>query len=306
MEWFVLFAILLLAIPLDLYLTRGKQKLSMRYYTGMVLAYVALAAVFGGYVFWLFGAGAAAEYYTAYVLEMALSFDNIFVIATIMAAFQITSAQVQRRLLFLGILGAIGFRALFLIAGISAISQFAWLLPAMGILLFIIGIKIGAEKQIEALGDSVRDRFGLKKHEDPLVVRLLRKAGLPLFAGALIAVEVTDLIFAIDSIPVVLAVTQDPFIALAATMLAVMGLRSMFFLLQGAKDKFEHLSTALGIVLMLIGIKLVLLLVGVHLPILLTLGATLGIIGAGIGASLLSSRRKGKPAADGPESIEAH
>lgn len=292
MEWFVLFAILAIAIPLDLLLSRGKD-LSMRYYAGMVLAYVVLAVFFGGYVFWLFGAGAAIEYFTAYILEMALSFDNIFVIGTIMVAFQIASARMQRKLLFLGILGAIGFRALFLFLGIGFIGQFAWLLPAMGLLLLVIGVKIGAEKQVEKLGSWTRGKFGLKEHDDTLVVRLVRKTGLPLFAGALVAVEVTDVIFAIDSVPVVLAVTQDPFIALAATMFAVMGLRSMFFLLQGAKDRFVYLPKALGIVLTLIGVKLVLLLWGVHLPILLTLGVTLGIVGAGIAASLISTRRNG-------------
>lgn len=303
MEWIVFFAVMASAITLDLFLGHGKDPTKTALW--MSAGYVLLAMAFGGFVFWMFGGEAYMQFLGGYVMELALSVDNLFVISVIMASFGIPLAR-QRPLLFAGIAGAVVFRGAFVLLGIGIISQFAILLPLMGILLFLIGLKLGMEEQIAEAINWCRRKLGLKESSEvPLAVRVLKKIKLNPFVAALLAVEFTDVIFAIDSVPVVLAITQEPFIALSAIMLAVMGLRSLYFALQGMQEKFHKLPKALGVVLGFIGIKLVLLLWHIHLPLLLTLGITFAIIGVGVWVSLrFPKKEERKP--DEADAIEGN
>ncbi len=259
------------------------------------IAWVSVAALFGGGL-WLYlqqTAGVAIantkvmEYFAGYLLEKSLAVDNVFVWLMIFAAFAIPPA-LQRKLLLYGVLGAIVLRTVFIFIGAWFVQEFSWVLYIFGAFLVYTGFKFlkGQDDEEKNIEDMAILKW-LRKHlritpqmqGDKFFVR---QNGMlwatPLFL-VLILVEASDVIFAVDSIPAIFAVTTDPFIVLTANLMAILGLRAMFFLLSGAASKMHYLPYGLGLILLFIGFKMLMLDV-FHMPIWISLGfivITLGI-----------------------------
>ena len=264
------------------------QKVKLKTAAYWSIAWVSVAALFGGGL-WLYlqqTAGVAIantkvmEYFAGYLLEKSLAVDNVFVWLMIFAAFAIPPA-LQRKLLLYGVLGAIVLRSIFIFIGAWFVQEFSWVLYIFGAFLVYTGFKFlkgqddDEDKNIEdmAILKWLRKHMRItpQMHEDKFFVR---QNGVlwatPLFL-VLILVEASDVIFAVDSIPAIFAVTSDPFIVLTANLMAILGLRAMFFLLSGAATKMHYLPYGLGIILLFIGFKMLMLDV-FHMPIWISLG----------------------------------
>ena len=227
------------------------------------LGYVLLALMFGAGVFYFEGSQAGLEFLTGYFIEKSLSVDNIFVFLLIFLHFSVSKAN-QRRILFWGILGALAMRATLIVAGASAIATFHWLLYVFGILLIVSGIKMLVTINQEP--DLSRNRIArfMRSHfrvtEDFEGEKFwVRRDGLlymtPLFM-VLVIVEVSDVIFAIDSIPAILAISKDTFIVYSSNVFAILGLRALYFALAGVIHRFHYLKYGLSFVLILVGAKM--------------------------------------------------
>lgn len=227
------------------------------------LGYVLLALLFGAGVFYFEGSQAGLEFLTGYFIEKSLSVDNIFVFLLIFLHFSVSKAN-QRRILFWGILGALAMRATLIVAGASAIATFHWLLYVFGILLIVSGIKMLVTINQEP--DLSRNRIArfMRSHfrvtEDFEGEKFwVRRNGLlymtPLFM-VLVIVEVSDVIFAIDSIPAILAISKDTFIVYSSNVFAILGLRALYFALAGVIHRFHYLKYGLSFVLILVGAKM--------------------------------------------------
>ena len=224
------------------------------------------------------GSEAALQFFTGYLLEKSLSVDNLFVFYLIFSTFKIPKSQ-QFRLLVTGLAGAIVLRLLLITAGVLLIAKFQWIFYILGAFLLITAgrLLVGKNK--------------IPNFEENLLVKFVKKSAPKLatpFFMALIAIEVADIIFALDSIPAIFAITLDPFIVFTSNICAVLGLRSLYFVLAGAIDRFRALKTSISIILCLIGLKM--LLSGVYeFPLLLTLGMIALILASGVAYSLFKN-----------------
>lgn len=289
---FLLFVGLVLFFDLFI-LHRKAHVISMREACLTVAGYVTLAILFAIGILVFSGAEKASEFATGYLLEQALSMDNIFVIALVFNYFSVP-AEAQHRVLFYGIVGAIFMRLALIVPGVHLVDRFHLIGIALGALLVFSGFRM-----LRANGESF-DPGSLR------IVKFLRRTGrvteeydgarfftlrngvlymTPLFI-VLVTVELTDLIFAVDSIPAVLAISRDPFIVFSSNVFAVMGLRALFFVLSGMMREFRHLKTGLSLVLMFIGFKM-LTATYIEIPSVLALGVTALLIGGSVLASLL-------------------
>jgi tellurite resistance protein TerC len=256
------------------------------------LVWVSLALLFGVGVWIQLGADRGIEYLTGYLIEKSLSVDNIFVFAVIFGALAIPPVH-QHRVLFWGILTALVLRAVMIFGGVALLERFHWLIYVFGGFLVITGLRMLAEKG----HTPPEERWGFR-----LVRRLVpsthrydgsrfftiengRRLATPLFL-ALVLVEITDVIFAVDSIPAIFAVTRDPFIVFTSNIFAIMGLRSLYFLLAGAMSRFHYLKHGLAAVLVFVGIKMSIV-EWVKLPPLVSLAVILGLLGAAMWASVV-------------------
>lgn len=263
-----------------------------------VAGYVALAMVFAMGVFYFGGKDRGAEFLTGYLIEQALSLDNIFVIALIFTYFKVPS-EAQYRVLFYGILGAIVMRLSLIVPGVKLVDQFMIIGMALGALLVFSGFKMmTSDEEMVDPGESrivkLLMRTGRVTEEYHGSRFLTRRNGVlfmtPLFV-VLVTVEFTDLIFAVDSIPAVLAISNAPFIVFSSNVFAVMGLRAMFFVLSGMMRTFKHLKTGLSLVLIFIGLKM-LVAHWIKIPSPLALSVTVLLIGGSIVASIIARRRE--------------
>ena len=238
----------------------------------------------------------AASTSPGYLIELSLSVDNVFVFALIFAAFAVPAAY-QHRLLFWGILGAIVFRAVFIAAGTAILAAAHWVIYLLGVLLVVTGIRL-ARSRGHAVDPSRNPVLRLFRRVVPtaddyrgaaFVVREGgRRLATPLLA-VLVAVETTDIMFALDSIPAVFAVTTDPFIVFSSNLFAILGLRSLYFLLAGLLDRFVYLKIGLAALLVFAGVKILVGVVHVEIPIAASLGVIVLILGTAIGASLVAT-----------------
>jgi tellurite resistance protein TerC len=248
------------------------------------VAWLALALVFGA-VLWLWQGGAAGgEYYAGYLLERSLSLDNVFVFAVILSYFAVP-AGAQAKVLSWGIALALALRLVFIVAGAALIHAFDATFYVFGALLLYTAYKLARHDQAKV--DPARNP----------VLRLTRRVApdaSPLLA-VFVVIATTDLIFAIDSIPAIFAVTQDPFIVFAANAFAMLGLRALYFLLAGMVDRFAYLSTGLAVILAFIGAKMLAIDIW-HVPIWLSLGVIATVLGASAALSVSSPPRSGRPA----------
>lgn len=289
---FTAFVLAMLALDLGVF-HREAHEVSMREATVWSIVWIALALGFNAGLYYFTSSQVAVEFLTGYVVEKALSIDNLFVFVVIFAYFGIP-ARYQHRVLFYGIVGALVFRAIFIAAG-SVLMQYHLIVVLLGIFLIATGVKMAftPERAIDPnknlLVRLFRRFFPVtpELHGERFFVRVNGAwHGTPLLL-ALLFLEATDVIFAIDSVPAIFALTKEPLIVFTSNMFAILGLRSLYFLLAGAVDRFHLLKYGLAAVLVFVGLKMAWLndLFGGKFPI----GASLAIIGGLIGASMLLS-----------------
>jgi tellurite resistance protein TerC len=274
-------------------------------------AYIALGLSFGAWIWYDLGSQKAVEYYTGYLLELTLALDNVFVISLILAYFAVPR-ELQHRVLFWGILGVIVLRAIMIGIGAALVTNFAWVLYIFGAFLLFTGAKMLKESfssdadEAKDLAENailkwlrghlrVTDGFqGSKffvRQPDPVSGKLVLFA-TPLFL-ALVLVEFADLVFAIDSVPAIFAITQDPYIVYTSNIFAILGLRALYFALENAVHRFHYLKVALALVLVFIGFKIFAgdLFFGGKFPAPWSLGITISLLAGGVIFSLLMPKR---------------
>jgi tellurite resistance protein TerC len=292
--FWVLFNIFVVAmLVLDLgFLQRTGHKAKFREALAWSLVWIGLACAFAVLVYFWHGRGPATEFVTGYVIELSLSVDNLFIFLLIFRYFRV-AAEHQHKVLFWGIVGALVMRAIFIVVGIGLIRKFHWIIYIFGALLVYSGIKLfrqhgaGVEPEKNPLLRLFRRWIPVTEdyEGDKFVVRRERLYATPLLA-VLVLVEATDLLFATDSIPAVLAITLNPFIVYTSNVFAILGLRSMYFMLAGMMDLFHYLHYGLATVLIFVGLKMV---VSNYykIPTGLALGAVAGVLLISVIASLL-------------------
>lgn len=255
--------------------------------------WVALACGFGAWVWVEHGARNGMEFFTGYLIEKGLSVDNLFVILTIFRAFAVPR-ELRHRVLLWGVLGAVVMRGLFIAAGAVLVQRFDWVLYVFGAILIVTAIRMLFQEEGRTDPSQSRTLRLLQRHlpvtadyegKRFFVRREGRRVATPLLL-ALVAVELSDLIFAVDSIPAIFGVTRDFFIVFTSNILAILGLRAMFFLLEGVLDRFRYLDYGLAAVLAGVGVKLLLEDV-VHIPVTVSLGAVVGILALSLALSWL-------------------
>lgn len=304
--WALFIAFILLCLALDLGVFNREAHVIRSKEAGIWTAvWVTIALGFSGVVYWLFSAemvenptgltpdNAVLKYITGYLIELSLSIDNVFVIAVIFSSFSIP-AKYQHRVLFWGILGAIIFRALMIVFGVALINKFEWIIYVFGAFLLYTAFKMFKSddsdfdpknsaifKYTEKIfpvtsetdGDNFFTRLNGKNHATPLFL-------------ALIVIELTDILFALDSIPAILAITSDPFIVFTSNILAILGLRSMYFLISRMLSKFRFINYSLVVILAFVGLKMIFSHM-VEIPEWLSLSVIIFALGCGILASIL-------------------
>ncbi|EBS8366428.1 TerC family protein [Salmonella enterica subsp. diarizonae serovar 50:z:-] len=289
---FAVVVVIMLSIDLLLQGRRGAHAMSMKQAAGWSILWVTLSLLFNAAFWWYLAETQGREvadpqalaFLTGYLIEKSLAVDNVFVWLMLFSYFSVPPA-LQRRVLVYGVLGAIVLRTIMIFAGTWLITQFEWLLYVFGAFLLFTGVKMALAKEDESgIGEKPMVRWlrGHLRMTDTIENEhfFVRKNGLlyatPLLL-VLIMVEFSDVIFAVDSIPAIFAVTTDPFIVLTSNLFAILGLRAMYFLLSGVAERFSMLKYGLAIILVFIGIKM-LIVDFYHIPIAISLGVVFGIL----------------------------
>lgn len=296
---FLAFVLAMLALDLGVF-NRKAHVVSVREAGLWTTVWVSLALLFNLGLYLVAGPQAGLEFLTGYLIEYSLSVDNIFVFVLIFSAFAVP-AQYQHRVLFWGILGALVMRGVMIALGATLIANFHWIIYVFGAFLVFAGIRMffsGEEETVDL--------------EKNAVLRLMRRA-FPVTTGyrgaqftvleggkrfitplllVLVMVELTDLVFALDSIPAIFAITQEPFIVFTSNIFAILGLRSLYFLLAGVIHKFVYLRYGLALVLSFVGTKMLVEALHVHIPTTISLGVIVTTLGLSIAFSLLSPKAK--------------
>ncbi len=295
--WFALLGIVLVMLAVDLFMHRDAHVISVKEAAVWSVIWVAVASIVGGLIWWYFGSEFGMQYFAGYLIEKSLAVDNVFVWAMIFSYFAVPR-QYQHRVLFYGVLGALVFRAIFILAGSALIASAAWVLYIFGAFLVFTGIKmmiqrnehfdVAESKTLKLFKKFVRtsDDYDGQKF-------FTRRNGIrfatPLLA-VLVLVEVTDIIFAVDSIPAIFAITQEPFIVFASNALAILGLRAMYFLLADLMHRFVYLKIGLSLVLIWVGIKMIVGHAVYQIPTAISLAVVIVLIATSIAASLLVTK----------------
>ncbi|MDP2828060.1 MAG: TerC family protein [Sulfuricellaceae bacterium] len=304
--WAVFIGFVLVMLVLDLFVFGGNKahKVSVKEAALWSLAWFSMALIFNAGLWWYLNGALGAEiadrkaleFFTGYLIEKSLSVDNVFVFLLIFAAFHV-KPEYQRRVLIYGVLGAIVLRAIMILAGAWVVREFNWVLYFFGAFLVITGIRMlvmaettpdleknpvlkFARRHLRISDDDHGEQFSVMKNG----VRYFT----PLFL-VLILIEVTDLVFAVDSIPAIFAITTDPFIVFTSNIFAIMGLRALYFLLADVADRFHLLKYGLAMVLTFIGAKM-LIMPWYHVPVQASLAIVAVLIGASVIASLIATR----------------
>ncbi|EAA3733612.1 TerC family protein [Salmonella enterica subsp. enterica] len=289
---FAVVVVIMLSIDLLLQGRRGAHAMSMKQAAGWSILWVTLSLLFNAAFWWYLAETQGREvadpqalaFLTGYLIEKSLAVDNVFVWLMLFSYFSVPPA-LQRRMLVYGVLGAIVLRTIMIFAGTWLITQFEWLLYVFGAFLLFTGVKMALAKEDESgIGEKPMVRWlrGHLRMTDTIENEhfFVRKNGLlyatPLLL-VLIMVEFSDVIFAVDSIPAIFAVTTDPFIVLTSNLFAILGLRAMYFLLSGVAERFSMLKYGLAVILVFIGIKM-LIVDFYHIPIAISLGVVFGIL----------------------------
>ena len=289
---FSLVVLAMLVIDLGLF-HRRPHEVRFREAIAWSTVWVAVSLLFAGGIHYRFGTGPSLEFLAGYIIEKALSVDNIFVFVVLFAAFRVP-AKYQHRVLFWGVLGALVMRAIFIVAGAALIQRFHWVIYGFGALLVITAVKLimagddpphpernplfrAFRRIVPSVGDYDGSNF--------TTVRNGRRYATPMLM-VLVAIETSDIVFAVDSIPAVFAVTSDPFIVYSSNVFAILGLRAMYFVLAGAIERFRYLKFGLAGVLAFVGTKM--LIAGIYkIPITASLAVIVAILAASVAASLI-------------------
>jgi TerC family integral membrane protein len=291
--WFAFVGLIVGLLALDLFvLHRDAHEVSFREATVFSAGWITLGLVFGAVIWWWQGATAAGEYLAGYLIEKSLAVDNIFVFALVFSYFAVPP-RYQHRVLFWGVLGALVFRGAFIAGGAALLETFHWTIYVFGGFLVITGIQMARHRDREMHPERnpalrlfrravpTTDEY----HGQRLTVRRAgERMATPLLA-VLVLIETTDIIFAVDSIPAILAVTRDPFLVFSSNAFAILGLRALYFMLAGMIERFVYLKLGLSAVLAFVGAKMLLSDV-VHVPIWLSLAIIVVLIGTAVAASL--------------------
>ena len=309
-RWAILFGLIAGMLALDLLVFhRNAHEVSLREAAIFSTIWITLGLAFGGLVALWRGPQAGGEYVAGYLIEKSLSMDNVFVFAMIFGAFAVP-ARYQHRVLFWGVLGAIVFRAIFIAAGTTLLDAVHWLIYGFGILLVLTGIKM-ARSRGHVMDPERNPVLRAFRRVVPMTNEyaghrfVVRQAGrwiaTPLLA-VLVVVEASDIMFAIDSIPAIFAITTDPFIVFSSNAFAILGLRSLYFLLAGLLPRFAYLKLGLAALLIFAGAK-ILVSEWWKMPVWLSIGIIVSILAVSIGASLWATRSVSQGSAEnvGPE-----
>jgi tellurite resistance protein TerC len=295
---FLVLVFVLMAVDMAAY-RRNPHEMSGREASAWTAGWIAAALLFGAGIAWHFGRRPAVEYLTGYVIEYALSVDNLFVFILIFKTFGVPPTY-QRRVLLWGILGAMILRAAFILVGAALLSRFEWLLYVFGAFLIFTGGKILCGKDVETHPEHnpVLKLFGkvfpIVRHfgDGKFIVKHRGRWYATALLPVLLVVEATDVVFAVDSIPAIFAVTRDPFIVFTSNIFAVLGLRALYFVLKTIMDAFQYLKVGLGLVLVFVGGKMCTE-EWVHVPAEISLLVVVALLGFSVAASLLWPEKPG-------------
>lgn len=292
LAWVAVTAVILTMLAIDLVAHRGGHEVRAREAAMWSGLWLALGLGFGAVVWASWGAERAGEYYAGYLIEKSLAVDNVFVFALIFTAFAVPRAY-QHRVLFFGVIGALVMRAVFIIAGAALISAAHWVLYAFGALLVYTGWKMYRDRATHTDPRQSRAYRALSRivpstseyHGKRFWVRSGgRLLATPLLL-VLLLVEFSDLVFAVDSIPAIFAVTDDPFLVFTSNAFAILGLRALYFLLADLMHRFVYLKTGLAAILVIVGVKMLLADV-VKIPVAVSLGVIALVLAVSVAASL--------------------
>ena len=306
--WLVFISIVIALLVFDLgVLNKNDHEIGVRESLVLSALYIAIAAAFGGWVWWYLGPTPGMQYFTGFALEKALAMDNVFIISLIFGYFAIPRLY-QHRVLFWGILGVIILRGIMIGLGAALVTEFDWLLYIFGGFLILTGVKMLFMGDKEpSMDDNPMVRFLRRrmrvtnelhgnaffvKQPDPKTGKVVRWA-TPLFL-ALLMVEFADIVFAVDSVPAIFAITTDPFIVYTSNIFAILGLRALYFALAAMVHRFHYLKYALAVVLVFIGAKIFWNQIYGKLDPAISLSVTFGLLAAGVFYSLYKTR--GQPA----------
>ncbi len=298
--WAGFLAAILALLSLDLGIFHKKDRpIAAREAMSWVVVWMTLAVSFGGFVWWRFGATRAGEYLTGWLIEQSLSVDNLFVFVLVFATFRIP-AHLQHRVLYWGILTALVLRGAMILAGTALLQRFHWLLYVFGAFLLFTGVKLLFAKEEEADPEQSL-AFRALRRVVPATPRLHgnrffvvaggRRVATPLFL-CLGLIEISDVIFALDSVPAIFGVTLDPFIVFTSNIFAILGLRSLYFAIASLIGRFEYLKVGLSFVLIFIGVKMT---IAPWVPIgsFTSLAVVAGLLGSSVIFSIVKTRRPG-------------
>ena len=303
--WLAFLAIVVILLALDIgLLHRDTREIGVKESLALSAGYASIGLAFGGWVWWQLGAAPALQYVTGFVVEKSLAMDNVFVIAMIFSYFAIPR-QYQHRVLFWGVLGVIVLRAIMIGVGATLVERFGWVLYIFAAFLIATGVKMwmSADEEYD-LKDSAALRLVRRVlpvtdalHGDRFFVRAADAAGkakwlaTPLFLS-LVMVEIVDVVFAVDSVPAIFAITTDPFIVYTSNIFAILGLRALYFALAAMVHRFHYLKYALAVLLVFIGSKIFVAdAFGLaKIPPAVSLSVTFAILAAGVGWSLWKTR----------------
>jgi tellurite resistance protein TerC len=290
---FSVFILLMLSLDLGL-LNRKAHTIKYREAATWSAVWVSLAMIFAGLVFYYQGTVRGLEFLTGYLIELSLSVDNLFVFLLIFSYFKVP-AKYQHRVLFWGVMGALVMRLTMIFIGAALINRFHWIIYIFGTFLVYTGIKMFKQEELDIQPEEnplvkfVTRYIPITRHyeEQKFFTRVNGRLTGTLLLLVLVIVEVTDLVFAVDSIPAIFAITTNTFIVYTSNVFAILGLRSMYFLLAGVVEKFQYLKMGLAIVLTFIGLKMLVVALNVHIPIWFSLMFVAVVLLSSVAASLL-------------------
>jgi tellurite resistance protein TerC len=290
---FSVFILLMLSLDLGL-LNRKAHTIKYREAVTWSAVWVSLAMIFAGLVFYYQGSDRGFEFLTGYLIELSLSVDNLFVFLLIFSYFKVPS-KYQHRVLFWGVMGALIMRLTMIFIGAALIERFEWIIYIFGAFLVYTGIKMFKQEELDIQPEDnpvvrlVTRYIPITRHyeEQKFFTRINGRLTGTLLLLVLVIVEVTDLVFAVDSIPAIFAITTNTFIVYTSNVFAILGLRSMYFLLAGVVEKFQYLKMGLAIVLTFIGVKMLVVALDVHIPIKFSLLFVAVVLLSSVVASLI-------------------
>ena len=305
--WIAFWAIVIAALFIDLVVLNKRQgNISFKEASAMVCVWVGLALSFGGIIYLVYGSQKALEYVAGYIVEYSLSVDNMFVFLMIFSYFAIPKKN-QPKVLIYGIAGAVILRFLFVFIGVRLINSFTWIIYVFGAILIYTAVKMLAKQEEEMnpeknIGYKILKKFFPFKPDSQSGKFFIKEDGknggkaaryaTPMLA-AVVVVEMSDIIFAIDSIPAVLSISRDAFIVYTSNIFAIIGLRSLYFLLSNLAEKFQYLKYGIAVILFFVGVKMIISHY-VHIPVVSSLGIIIFILAVSIAVSLIKNKNTEK------------